>query len=270
MIAGPTLNYIMDDSAFIDLDAPVGAPSRVVARSGLTRREALRGALAAAATLVVVGYSMANIAATTAPEPATSPPKAWGSFASRVPGTELYLMIAVDTTGKLIGHVCDGGMTAAWFTGSAAENMIDLSTGAARLIATTEPARVTGTLTLRGASHSFVLTSVTDSGGLYVARATAAGVTHTAAWIVLADGTQRGTLQTGDMTSSAPTLNPAQASLTTDSGISLLPKRLDQYGKKWGRFTRDSTRFVDSKTNVSLRDAHRWQVELAQDLDIDG
>jgi hypothetical protein len=85
---------------------------------------------------------------------------AQGGFAGRVPGGDLYLLIAVDARGKATAHACDQGTTAAWFVGHASGNQLDLGGGAARLVAVAEAGRINGTLRLDEASHPFALTPV--------------------------------------------------------------------------------------------------------------
>jgi hypothetical protein len=191
----------------------------------------MRLALTAAAGMVLVGEGGRRGDSLT-----ERPGSAWGSFAARVTGTGTFLLLALDTAGAVIGHACDGRALSVWFTGRLIGNTITTATGGARLVATAGPGRVDGRLLMAG-NRRFTLMPVGGGGGLYAARAAADGIVHTAGWIVLADGTQCGTLLSGTETGPAPSLPPDRTGPVRCKGVRLHPVRLDRLSPKWGRFT---------------------------------
>ncbi len=172
-----------------------------------------------------------------APAALTATPTVHGSFAGVVPGTDVYLLIAIDTAGDVIAFACDSGTTAAWFSGCTTGSTIALTSGTANILSTAAPGRITGTLRLGDARRAFVLTPIGRRGGLYAARTAAHGIDHTAGWILLDDGSQRGTVLTGTTrvrTRPEAHVHP-RCQLTTDDGVVLHPVRLDRLTPKWGR-----------------------------------
>jgi hypothetical protein len=172
----------------------------------------------------------------------------WGSFAGPVPGSDLYLLVAVDATGATIAHACDGAATAVWFHGRAEGGAITAgSDGAAvplggrpgsagtghRLVARVDPHRIEGTVILDGVARSFALGPTATTGGLFAARTAAHDRTYAASWVLLGGGAQRGVLTVGRFAGPAPALRPN--GVATGDGVRLHPVRLDRFTRKWGR-----------------------------------
>ncbi len=227
----------------IDLDQPYeaygGAPRR------LSRRQALTAAAAAVTAAALVRSTGGARHSSVAPAALTATPTVHGSFAGMVPGTDVYLLIAIDTAGDVIAFACDSGTTAAWFSGCTTGTTIALTSGTANILSTSAPERITGTLRLGDARRAFVLSPIGRRGGLYAARTAAHGVGHTAGWILLDNGSQRGTVLSGTTrVRRAPRLTSTRGQLTTDDGVVLRPVRLDRLTPKWGRLPGITRRYA--------------------------
>lgn len=217
----------------IDLDQP--RPARGDAPPRLSRRLALSAAVAAVAAVALVRWPEEGRTASVVPA-LTATPYVHGSFAGVLPGTDVFLLIAVDTAGDVIAYACDSGTTAAWFSGRTTGSTIALTSGTANILSAAAPGRITGTLRLGDARRAFALTPVGRRGGLYAARTAAHGIDHTAGWILLDNGSQRGTVLTGTtLVRRAPWLTSTRGELTTDEGVVLRPARLDRLTPKRGR-----------------------------------
>ncbi len=220
-------------AGIIDLDPPYeahdGAPRR------LSRRQALTAAVAAVTAAATVRSTGGARHSSLAPAALTATPKVHGSFAGVVPGTDMFLLIAIDTAGDVIAFACDSGTTAAWFSGRTTGSTIALTNAAANILSTAAPGRITGTLKLGDARRAFALTPVGRHGGLYGARTAAHGTDYVAGWILLNDGSQRGTVLTGTRVGRAPRLTPTHGGFTTGEGVVLHPVRMDRLTTKWGR-----------------------------------
>ena len=171
----------------LDLDTPARLADRPVGR-----RWFLGSLLGAAGAVALARLPTASSAV--AP---TLSPGVWGSFAGPVPGSEVYLLVAVDVAGSAIAHACDGAGVAVWFRGRADDGVLNLMSTGHRLVARIRRDRIDASLTLDGVARSFALGPTPADGGLFAARAVAAGATYAASWIVLDDGRQRGLLTIG-------------------------------------------------------------------------
>ena len=89
-------------TVLLDLDVP----ARPAADRPVGRRWVLGGLLGAAGALALArGHPRRAVDPTRAPSGRRA---GWGSFAGPVPGSELYLLVAVDAAGSAIAHACDG------------------------------------------------------------------------------------------------------------------------------------------------------------------
>jgi hypothetical protein len=223
-------------TVLLDLDVPPRpATDRPVGRRWLLG--GLLGVVGAAA--LARGIPGGRSVLTRAP----SPGRGWGSFAGTVPGSDLYLLVAVDAAGAAIAHACDGTATAVWFHGRADGGVVSAASGggiisaASELAARVHPDRVAGTVTVDGVARSFVLGPTATGGGLFAARTAAADRTYAASWVLLGRGEQRGVLTVGPVAGPAPALGPHGAA--TGDGVRLHPVRLDRFTRKWGRLALD-------------------------------
>ena len=135
------------------------------------------------------------------------------SFAAALDGSDAFVGVVLDQgAGRLLAYVCDGESVAAWFTGTAAaDGSLSLtSAGGARQTGRVDGSRLSGTVVLPGAAHSFSSTSVTEPAGLYRTKGEVRGEPAVGGWIVLPDGTQRGAVVTssGFMSTDADLARP--------------------------------------------------------------
>jgi hypothetical protein len=142
-----------------------------------------------------------------APQPNATPSRA--DYSGHVDGATASVAVSV-RDGHAIAYVCDGKKTEAWLKGNAADGKLDLRDAkggdlAAKIDATT----ITGTVTADGKTWRFTAPMTTKPAGLYRANATVQGRSSKVGWIVQPDGTQVGILNTGEVLTAAPLLNPA-------------------------------------------------------------
>jgi hypothetical protein len=230
-------------TVLLDLDVP----PRPAADRSVGRRWLLGGLLGVAGALTLSGGIPGGRSTLTR---ARTAPGGWGSFAGPVPGSNLYLLVAVDTAGTAIAHACDGTATAVWFHGHCAGGAVSAaSDGEAvplggrpgspgtghRLVARVGPDRIEGTVTVDGVALAFALAPTAADGGLFAARNTTEGRTYAASWIQLRPGDQRGVLTVGPVAGPAPALGPD--GVATRDGVRLESVRLDRFTRKWGRLS---------------------------------
>jgi hypothetical protein len=245
-------------TVLLDLDVP----PRPAADRPVGRRWVLGGLLGAAGALALsAGTPGGRSTLTRAP----SAERGWGSFAGPVAGSDLYLLVAVDTAGTAIAHACDGAATAVWFhgrsdggaltacsdgeavplggrpgsagtggpVGSPPPRSFLARSSAPELVARVHPDRVEGAVTVGGVARPFALGPTATGGGLFAARSAAGGRTYAASWVLLGRGEQRGVLTVGPVAGPAPALGPHGVAVC--DGVRLHPVRLDRFTRKWGR-----------------------------------
>jgi hypothetical protein len=198
--------------AVIDLDVPPPvAPSRP--RRGGPGRTLLAGVLVgglAAAVLTGPG-DRTSPASPAAAAGAVSPsaPAAVGSFAGRLPGSDLRLHVTADAAGDVVAYATDGRGVAVWFAGRRTGDRLDLAAGPDRLVADVGPVPVAVALTVARRTHRATLPRV-RRGGLFAAR-TRAGV---AGWVVDDDGAVTGKARRPGSAVRVDRLTPKWATLT--------------------------------------------------------
>jgi len=132
---------------------------------------------------------------------------AQADYAGKVSGGGASVAVAVHGS-QVIAYVCNGSTVEAWLKGivkagrvvMTGKNHAQLSADSAVDSAVTMMA---GDVTAHGTHYSFSVPMAQKPSGLYEATATVRGATIKAGWIVLADGTQVGSLET-DASSAAP------------------------------------------------------------------
>jgi hypothetical protein len=186
----------------------------------------MRGRLRlAAAALVAASAVVAVSACGGGDETSTSAAAAEGSFVGTVEGTDAYIAI-ISEPGKVAGYLCDGKQVSVWFRGSVSSDQAKLQTREGKPLgnATLSSEKVTGEVSVGGSSHAFTATAASGKAGLYrEAKGTPgeAGSVETG-WILLADGSQRGTRTSfnGDGKADfAPALSSPTGKVTTTSII---------------------------------------------------
>jgi len=148
-----------------------------------------------------------------APSPSAPASTAYASaptqadYAGKVSGGGASVAVSVHGS-QVIAYVCNGSTVEAWLKGTVkagrvvmtGKNHAQLSADSAVDSAVTMMA---GDVTAHGTHYSFSVPMAQKPSGLYEATATVRGATIKAGWIVLADGTQVGSLET-DAGSAAP------------------------------------------------------------------
>jgi hypothetical protein len=147
------------------------------------------------------------------------PPHA--NYVGEVKGNRGSVAIAVHDT-FAIAYFCNGSTQEAWLKGTPHGGQLSMTgNGGARLTADYALGHVRGTVLVNGISYSFSIVAVHRPSGLYESISDVRGATVKAGWIVLANGTQVGSLN--------PNLNAARqtaqaapkldlSSLTADDG----------------------------------------------------
>jgi hypothetical protein len=168
------------------------------------------------------------------PSPSTSlgfviPPHA--NYAGKVQGDEGSVAIVVHDN-FAIAYFCNGSTQEAWLKGTPHHGKLSM-TGKNHASLTVDYAlgHARGTVVADGISHIFSIIAVHKPSGLFQSIAVVRGATVKAGWIVLADGTQVGSLEP-DANSADPSAHAAPkldvSSLTAqDDGTTLVATPID-------------------------------------------
>jgi hypothetical protein len=152
--------------------------------------------------------SSAEPSAAPSPAPArTTPTRA--DFTGRVGGGGGSVAVAVHGD-KAIAYVCNGSTVEGWMRGKVAGDKLVLTgKNQTHLTASYHAGKVTGDVEAHGTDYSFSVSTVSKStsksSGLYQATAVVQGKTIKAGWIVLADGTQLGSVEINQLGKDAVT-----------------------------------------------------------------
>jgi serine/threonine-protein kinase len=193
---------------------------------------------AAADTPSAAPPTAAGASASTAASPSASP-SASGAFVipphanyvGQVQGDLGSVAIVVHDT-FAVAYFCNGKTQEAWLKGTPHNGKLSM-TGKknATLIADYALGHARGTVVVDGVSHVFSIIAVHKPSGLFQSIAVVRGATVKAGWIVLADGTQVGSLEP-DSTSATPSAQTAPkldlSTLTAqDDGTTLTATPID-------------------------------------------
>jgi serine/threonine-protein kinase len=108
-----------------------------------------------------------------------------------------------------IAYFCNGKTQEAWLRGTPQDGKLSMTgKNHASLTANYALGHARGTVTVDGISHVFSIIAVHKPSGLYQSIETVRGATVKAGWIVLANGTQVGSLEP-DSTSATPSARTA-------------------------------------------------------------
>jgi serine/threonine-protein kinase len=147
------------------------------------------------------------------------------TYAGYTTGGAATIAIAVKD-GQAIAYLCDGKRAESWLQGIAVDGTLTLSgTHDGSLTGRYADGVATGSVTAGGRQWTFRAPVATAPSGLYRASAEVRDATIVAGWIVLADGSQVGLLDTDDVPGVAPRLDPATGTATVD-GTPLSATRL--------------------------------------------
>ena len=116
---------------------------------------------------------------------------------------------------KAAAYLCDGESVESWLRGTVEDGdtlSLRNKNGSNELEARLDDGRLEGKVDLNGDELEFTLDKAEKPAGLYRAR----GAKTTIGWIVLPDGSQVGVQTTGEESTPAPELDPAQPEVTVD------------------------------------------------------
>jgi serine/threonine-protein kinase len=193
------------------------------------------GAAATASAPTAAGAS-----ATTSSSPSASPSSAASSgfvipphanYAGKVQANLGSVAIVVHET-FAIAYFCNGSTQEAWLKGTPHDGKLSMTgKNNATLTANYALGHARGTVTVDGISHVFSIIAVHKPSGLFQSIAVVRGATVKAGWIVLADGTQVGSLEP-NANAAAPTAHAAPkldvSTLTAqDDGTTLVATPID-------------------------------------------
>jgi hypothetical protein len=168
--------------------------------------------------LIALGIMVAIVLAGCSASTSTVATEPSIEFVGRVSGLDAFVGI-VTRGSDVAAYVCDGAGTtisvADWFTGKVTRGGFDLALdGGRRLTGTINPDGVIVGILRTSAGDTFVYQAPRASGAARLVRAdgTLANVGYTVGWIVLADGEQRGGVQSRG---TKPALYPAPPAPST-------------------------------------------------------
>jgi serine/threonine-protein kinase len=194
---------------------------------------AAAAASAAAASAAATTSAAATASAAASPASAQSPsatvsPTASGfvipphaNYVGQVEGDRGSVAVVVHDS-FAIAYFCNGGTQEAWLKGTPHNGKLSMTgNGGARLTADYALGHARGTVVVNGISYVFSIIAVHRPSGLFESIAVVRGATVKAGWIVLANGTQVGSLNPNvnaakPVSQAAPKLN--LSTLTAQDG----------------------------------------------------
>jgi hypothetical protein len=142
----------------------------------------------------------------TSEKPKPPPAQQFPAQAMYAGDTPAGLAIAVAVKGKQSStYLCDGASVEDWLKGTAENGRVDVrsKSGKSHLVGTLKGKRLVGSVTFRGRTQAFSITTAPPPAGLY----RAANGSTTIGWIVLPSGKQVGMQNTNGDESAAPPLD---------------------------------------------------------------
>ncbi|HTR93353.1 MAG TPA: hypothetical protein VMI73_16605 [Trebonia sp.] len=212
-----------------DKKAALAAASASAAASTSASTAASTGATATASA---AQPSAAGASATTALSPSASPTASRGfvvpphaNYVGKVQGNLGSVAVVVHDT-FAIAYFCNGSTQEAWLKGTPHDGKLSMTgKNHATLTANYALGHARGTVVVDGIAHVFSIIAVHRPSGLFESIAIVRGATVKAGWIVLADGTQVGSLEP-DSTSADPAAQTAPkldlSTLTAQDGSTTL------------------------------------------------
>ena len=143
----------------------------------------------------------ASASATGSPSPSASPAASQSfvipphaNYVGQVQGDLGSVAIVVHDT-FAVAYFCNGSTQEAWFKGTPHDGQLSMTgKGNATLTANYALGHARGTVTVDGIAHVFSIIAVHKPSGLFQSIAVVRGATIKAGWIVLANGTQVGSM----------------------------------------------------------------------------
>jgi hypothetical protein len=202
--------------------------------------EASASAAANTGAAATASAPAAGASATTSSSPSASPSSTASSgfvipphanYAGKVQGNLGSVAIVVHET-FAIAYFCNGSTQEAWLKGTPHDGKLSMTgKNNATLTANYALGHARGTVNVDGIAHVFSIIAVHKPSGLFQSIAVVRGATVKAGWIVLADGTQVGSLEP-NANAAAPTAHAAPkldvSTLTAqDDGTTLVATPID-------------------------------------------
>ncbi|HEY7275747.1 MAG TPA: hypothetical protein VH594_07275 [Trebonia sp.] len=201
-------------------------------KAALAEASAAANATAAASAAATASPAQPTSAAASAPSASPSPSSSQGfvipphaNYVGEVQGNLGSVALVVHDT-FAIAYFCNGKTQEAWLRGTPQNGKLSMTgKNHASLTANYALGHARGTVIVDGISHVFSIIAVHKPSGLYQSIETVRGATVKAGWIVLANGTQVGSLEP-DSTSATPSARTAPkldiSTLTAQDGDTTL------------------------------------------------
>lgn len=212
------------------------------------KKAALAAASASAAATSAPAVTASAAASTTAgtgspPAPAPASASATGSFVipphanydGEVRGNKGAVALVVHDT-FAVAYFCNGSTIEAWFDGTPDNGKLNMTgkgaaSAGATLTASYALGHARGTVVVNGVSYVFSVIAVHKPSGLFQSIANVRGATIKAGWIVLADGTEVGSLNPDVSAVSAVSRAAPKLDLSTltanDNGTTITATAID-------------------------------------------
>jgi hypothetical protein len=201
-------------------------------KAALAAASSSAAASAPAATVSAAASSAAASGSQSAAASASASASASGSFVipphanydGEVQGNLGAVALVVHDT-FAVAYFCNGSTIEAWFSGTPDNGKLNLTgkgdSAGSTLTANYALGHARGTVVVKGVSYVFSIIAVHKPSGLFQSIATVRGATIKAGWIVLANGTEVGSLNpnenaAGSVSQAAPKLD--LSTLTADDG----------------------------------------------------
>jgi hypothetical protein len=196
-------------------------------------------AVTGSAAASTAGAGASSSAATSASASASAsgsfviPPHA--NYDGEVQGNKGAVALVVHDT-FAIAYFCNGSTIEAWFSGTPHNGQLNMTgkgaaSAGATLTANYALGHARGTVTIKGVSYVFSIIAVHKPSGLFQSIANVRGATIKAGWIVLADGTEVGSLNpdvnaAGSVSQAAPKLDLSTLT-ANDNGTTITATAID-------------------------------------------
>ena len=229
--------------AIVLLISSMSAVSSKKAALAAASASAAATAPAAAASTAAASGSQSAPASASASASAAASASASGSFVipphanydGEVQGNQGAVALVVHDT-FAVAYFCNGSTVEAWFSGTPDNGKLNMTgkgaaSAGATLTANYALGHARGTVVIKGVSYVFSIIAVHKPSGLFQSIANVRGATIKAGWIVLADGTEVGSLNpdvnaAGSVSQAAPKLD--LSTLTADdNGTTITATSID-------------------------------------------
>jgi hypothetical protein len=204
--------------------------------SSMSAVSSKKAALAAASASAAASSSQSASAAPSASAGASGfviPPHA--NYDGEVQGNKGAVALVVHDT-FAIAYFCNGSTVEAWFSGTPDNGKLNMTgkgaaSAGATLTANYALGHARGTVVIKGVSYVFSIIAVHKPSGLFQSIASVRGATVKAGWIVLADGTEVGSLDpdwgsASSVSQAAPKLDLSNLT-ANDNGTTITATAID-------------------------------------------